>query len=87
MRALWSELTHLNIEGCQLLTDGALLALTEAKLPLTWLNYSYCLNITDAGVTHVATKCAKLQVRTHALVLPVCTPKDIRSRVLTERRR
>lgn len=65
-RALWSELTHLNIEGCQLLTDGALLALTEAKLPLTWLNYSYCLNITDAGVTHVATKCAKLQVRTHA---------------------
>ena len=33
--------------------------LPHAKLPLTWLNYSYCLNITDAGVTHVATKCAK----------------------------
>ena len=42
------------------MTDAAIIALTEAPLPLTWLNFSYCLNITDLGVTQVASKCIKL---------------------------
>ena len=58
-----SELQHLNLEGCQLMTDAAIVALTESPLPLTWLNFSYCLDITDAAVGAVASKCIELVVR------------------------
>ena len=46
------------------MTDAAIVALTESPLPLTWLNFSYCLDITDVGVAAVAAKCIKLVVRT-----------------------
>ena len=45
------------------MTDAAILALTESPLPLTWLNFSYCLDITDVGVAAVASKCSRLVVR------------------------
>jgi hypothetical protein len=60
---LSAELEHFNLEGCQLMTDAAILALTESPLPLTWLNFSYCLDITDVGVAAVASKCSRLVVR------------------------
>ena len=45
------------------MTDAAIVALTESPLPLTWLNFSYCLDITDVGVAAVAAKCMNLVVR------------------------
>ena len=67
-----AELEHFNLEGCQLMTDAAILALTESPLPLTWLNFSYCLDITDVGVAAVASKCSRLVVRSRLqhLILP-----------------
>lgn len=56
------------------MTDAAIVALTESPLPLKWLNFSYCLDITDVGVTAVATKCTKLVVRAFCLSSPIeCT--------------
>lgn len=49
------------------MTDAAIVALTESPLPLTWLNFSYCLDITDVGVGAVAANCTNLVVR---VVLP-----------------
>jgi hypothetical protein len=45
------------------MTDAAIVALTESPLPLTWLNFSYCLDITDVGVAAVAAKCINIVVR------------------------
>lgn len=47
------NLKSLNLEGCQLLTDAALLAIGES-VQLEWLDISFCLNISDASVIKLA---------------------------------
>ena len=56
------------------MTDAAIVALTESPLPLTWLNFSYCLDITDVGVGAVAANCTNLVVR---VVLPRWSPQAV----------
>ena len=60
------------------MTDAAIVALTESPLPLTWLNFSYCLDITDVGVAAVAAKCINLVVR---IVLPTARAMPLSSRL------
>ena len=61
------------------MTDAAIVALTESPLPLTWLNFSYCLDITDVGVAAVAAKCIKLVVRICLLQSHYFVPQANRS--------
>ena len=55
-----SQLTSLNLHGCDGITDEAMKAVTSGCKQLTKLNVRYCYNLTDAAVVAVASGCKQL---------------------------
>lgn len=56
------------------MTDTAILAITENLPAIEWLDFSYCLNITDTAVTSIAAKCKEILVRGLPPCFVLCTP-------------
>jgi hypothetical protein len=47
------DLASLNLEGCQLMTDAAVVSISES-ISLQWLDISFCLNVTDNSIIKLA---------------------------------
>jgi hypothetical protein len=50
-----AQLSHLNLGDCSLITDVSLVAIGSGLPSLTQLNLRHCRNITDEGLSHIAT--------------------------------
>ncbi|KAL6138861.1 hypothetical protein ACLB2K_064140 [Fragaria x ananassa] len=55
-----SDLTHLDLEGCSLVTDQVLEAIGSSSCPIRFLSLRFCSKITDAGLRFLANgSCSK----------------------------